>query len=687
MNKNSSSSSVWIYIILGFVFGLVIVALATVVALISAPLAFTLQNVLDVHLSNPLMWIIDSFPFFLAAVVGLLGSREGQVQRMRMEGRETQKRAAEVGRLNAELAKKDQERQEIEAVISRGKKEWEATFDSVVDMILLVDENGKIIRCNHAAANAFQLDFPQIIGTQIDERFFGSETGDQMPSMKTEMKFPELDGWYEVSSDPLTFQEGVQQGRIYLIRNITDRKQAALDLERQKQFYESLVKNSPVGIVTLSLDHRVVACNPAFEKMFGYRQQEVIGQNIDSLISPSELIDESLLMTYNVSQGEVVRKITKRRSKDGSLVDVELFGIPVVLWGKQIGILGMYHNVSDLVRAGQPVDVGEAAVEGGEAAALGAAALAVGAAVSAEPEVEEEAEIASPEAEAEPAITRAAEYAFTEPAAESALEAQAEIAVTEGEVELQPIEAAGEGVTRILEPAFESEAEAAASVMEPEALEAEGEEAVETAAQAFESEAVTAALVMEPEALEAAGEDAVETAAQVVEPETLETEQARVVAPFTDLDEAGLEVKEAAVGRPRRRSIKINTIEGIGPVHAAMLGEYGLFTTEDLLTAGATRKGRQELVEKTGISDTLILRWVNKADLMRVPGVGEEYSDLLEAAGVDTVKELRSRNPSHLYNALVEANAEKHLVRRPPYYSEVENWVEAAKEIESRVSY
>jgi len=110
MNKNSSSSSVWIYIILGFVFGLVIVALATVVALISAPLAFTLQNVLDVHLSNPLMWIIDSFPFFLAAVVGLLGSREGQVQRMRMEGRETQKRAAEVGRLNAELVKKDQER-------------------------------------------------------------------------------------------------------------------------------------------------------------------------------------------------------------------------------------------------------------------------------------------------------------------------------------------------------------------------------------------------------------------------------------------------------------------------------------------------------------------------------------------------------------------------------------------------
>lgn len=556
MEKNRGGGTIFLYVVMGFLFGLVMVVLATVIALLQAQLAFTLQNIVRVQLSTPLLWVIDSFPFFLAAILGFLGSREVTLSNLRAEGRDTQKKAAEVSRLNAELAKKDEERQEFEDVISRGKKEWEATFDSVVDMILLTDETGKVIRCNRATIYAFHMDFPQVIGTQINELYFGSSASEQMPTQKTELKFPSLDGWYEVSSDPLTFQ-GVQQGKIYIVRNITDRKQTALDLERQKQFYESMVKNSPVGTITLSLDHRVVACNPAFEKMFGFKQQEVIGQNIDSLISPSELIDESLLMTYNVSQGEVVRKITKRRRKDGELVDVELFGIPVVLWGKQIGILGMYHNVSDLVHA-------------------------------------------------------------------------------------EPVVAAAEAV-------------AIAEMLR------------ETVAEEAPTEEVT---------------EAVEEA-EIAE-EILEAEEAQAVAPFTELEEGELEESVPAL---RRRAIKIETIEGIGPVYSAKLGEIGILTTEDLLTAGATRKGRQELVEKSGISDKLILRWVNMADLMRVPGVGEEYSELLEAAGVDTVKELRNRNVNNLYNAMIVVNNEKNLVRRVPHLTEVESWVLAAKEMDIRMSY
>jgi hypothetical protein len=99
------------------------------------------------------------------------------------------------------------------------------------------------------------------------------------------------------------------------------------------------------------------------------------------------------------------------------------------------------------------------------------------------------------------------------------------------------------------------------------------------------------------------------------------------------------------------------------------------------------RQGRKELVEKSGISDKLVLKWVNRADLMRVPGVGEEYSDLLESAGVDTVTELRARNPENLYNKLIEVNEEKNLVRRAPHLSEVESWIKAAKELERRVTY
>jgi len=139
--------------------------------------------------------------------------------------------------------------------------------------------------------------------------------------------------------------------------------------------------------------------------------------------------------------------------------------------------------------------------------------------------------------------------------------------------------------------------------------------------------------------------------------------------------------------QPRRRLIAIEKIEGIGPVYTQKLAEVGVKTTADLLEQGKSRKARQILVEKTGISHVLLLKWVNMSDLFRVRGIGEEYSELLEKAGVDTVKELRNRVPSHLYDALVEANATHKLVRRLPHLSEVENWVKEAKELEIIVTY
>ena len=109
----------------------------------------------------------------------------------------------------------------------------------------------------------------------------------------------------------------------------------------------------------------------------------------------------------------------------------------------------------------------------------------------------------------------------------------------------------------------------------------------------------------------------------------------------------------------------------------------GVTTTDDLLRLGATRKGREELTEQTGLSHKLILAWVNRADLMRVPGLGEEYSDLLELAGVDTVKELRRRSPENLHKRMLAKNEQHKVVRRVPTLNEVTAWIEAAKEIEA----
>lgn len=132
---------------------------------------------------------------------------------------------------------------------------------------------------------------------------------------------------------------------------------------------------------------------------------------------------------------------------------------------------------------------------------------------------------------------------------------------------------------------------------------------------------------------------------------------------------------------------KIVDVEGIGDVFAGKLSGIGVTTVEQLLEAGCTPKGRQDLAEKTGISHTLILKWVNRADLARIKGVGSEYADLLEIAGVDTVVELGKRVPANLHKKMDEINAEKKLVRKLPAETQVVDWVDQAKKLDRVVTY
>jgi predicted flap endonuclease-1-like 5' DNA nuclease len=132
---------------------------------------------------------------------------------------------------------------------------------------------------------------------------------------------------------------------------------------------------------------------------------------------------------------------------------------------------------------------------------------------------------------------------------------------------------------------------------------------------------------------------------------------------------------------------KLEIIEGIASVYAQKLRKGGVRTVEALLAQGATPGGRQQIEERTGIGHALVLEWVNLADLMRIKGIGEEYSDLLEEAGVDTVKELRNRVPEHLHEAMVKTNEAKNLVRRLPTLKMVRDWVEQAKRLPPVVTY
>ena len=132
---------------------------------------------------------------------------------------------------------------------------------------------------------------------------------------------------------------------------------------------------------------------------------------------------------------------------------------------------------------------------------------------------------------------------------------------------------------------------------------------------------------------------------------------------------------------------KIADIEGIGPTFAAKLQECGINNTDQLLEKGGKPSGRKEIAAKSGLQEKQILGWVNRADLSRIKGVGSEYADLLECAGVDTIPELKNRSSKNLHAKMVELNEEKKLVRKLPTAEQVEDWVGQAKKLPRAIEY
>lgn len=134
-------------------------------------------------------------------------------------------------------------------------------------------------------------------------------------------------------------------------------------------------------------------------------------------------------------------------------------------------------------------------------------------------------------------------------------------------------------------------------------------------------------------------------------------------------------------------SYKIEDIEGIGPSHGQRLADAGIKTTGALLKLCCDAKGRESVAEKTGFGTSVLLKWANMADLMRISGVGSEFSELLEAAGVDTVLELRQRNAENLAESMRSVNKEKRLTRAAPSAKTVAKWVEQSKQLEPVITH
>lgn len=131
----------------------------------------------------------------------------------------------------------------------------------------------------------------------------------------------------------------------------------------------------------------------------------------------------------------------------------------------------------------------------------------------------------------------------------------------------------------------------------------------------------------------------------------------------------------------------LSQIEGIGKKYAAKLEKEGIASFETLLKKGCKKNDRKKLAKATGVSEKLILKWINRADLSRIQGIGTQYADLLEASGVDTVPELAKRKPENLAEKMVEVNNKKNLVRRPPGLARVQNWAAQAKKLPKVITH
>ncbi len=342
----------------GVVVGLILPFLITAVLLLSGGFNLTISSFFQAQFNEPVLWLVDLFAAFIILLSSINAYQHLRTLRQNLQLKdELAQRTSELYAVKEISQREILERHQAEANIIRAKKEWEATFDAISDLILLTDSSGKIIRCNRATTQTLKTSYADLIGKNIEEVFPGVIEPVQKKALtKTQViPMPSLYGWFEVTGFP--FQDGEnQQGIIYIFHDIAQRKKAEAEIQRQKQYFESIFQNSPVAIVTLDLNGHIVACNPAFEHLFGYTQAEVLGGKLDEIITSKEFRDGAFEFSRRVRQGELIHSVSKRQTRHGQLIDVEIFGVPVIVNGQEVGVLNLYHNITELVRARQKAE-------------------------------------------------------------------------------------------------------------------------------------------------------------------------------------------------------------------------------------------------------------------------------------------------------------------------------------------
>ena len=342
-NRNKRFRRIFIYAVIGGALGFVFLVFFLNVFRQAGSVNLS-GSFWQIFFGRPFVMVVILVPFLNALVAGIIGAYQERIEELLV------KQAENLTETNSRLLQENREYNELEKIISRGKREWEAIFDAVRDAILVANEEGVIIRCNKAATHWLNLSFYEVINTPIQATVLGKDETLSMKDLKGEIKIPGRKGWWEVSQYPIEL-ENESHGVIYIFRDVTSRKKAESIILQQKQYQETLLNNSPVAIVTLDMDRKILSCNPAFEELFGYTTRESLGVCLDQLITTKETQAEAIRNLDLVYGGESFKTISQRKRKDGSLADVEIFGVPLRVADKDVGVLALYHDISELVEA------------------------------------------------------------------------------------------------------------------------------------------------------------------------------------------------------------------------------------------------------------------------------------------------------------------------------------------------
>jgi PAS domain S-box-containing protein len=264
----------------------------------------------------------------------------------------------ELQKLLVENRKVIEAQKNTEEKISHAKRTWEAIFDAVADIIVLTDMSGMIVRCNKAAILFTGLSYQSILGARF-ESVFADEEG-RMPALDKHVRLRALTGWHYITTNPMTL-DTAEPGNIYIIRDTTEEYRVNLEIEHQKEYLEVLISNSPIAVVILDNQQRILACNPAFSQLFGYQLAEVVKKELDRLIVGEKEKDLAQKMSEDMAGGHKIHDFGQRIHRDGTAIDVEIFGVPVKIGGRAYGSFVMYHDVSDIFQARRAAEAADRA--------------------------------------------------------------------------------------------------------------------------------------------------------------------------------------------------------------------------------------------------------------------------------------------------------------------------------------